>query len=263
MQSEPLDVVAHPVAAAEIELHCHVVDVLIDIEQLPDLLVCLGVGSIGGECDQLFVGIVGAALLHIERVGSDLELVDLVVAPSVVGIDIVLVVRLSHVEHADVLAVDELVGRLIALPVDIHTAREDDGLDGPVFQSVVVIVSSVSYLQCPVSDIWLRLEERIYQFVVPTQFFASFQLERMWSPCAAPTAAHLQVDILVEHHLSVSGDIREVDGSFPVHIPVASRALSVARSSVGSLDIDADGVVVEEVRVADDRDDRQRIVFVA
>ena len=68
---------------------------------------------------QLEVGSLASALLYIARVGRHLKLVDLVVVPPIIGIHIMLIVGLSHIHHADVLSVDELMHRLIALAVDV------------------------------------------------------------------------------------------------------------------------------------------------
>ena len=82
----------------------------------------------------------------------------------------------------------------------------------------------------------------------------------MRCPGTTPTAAHLKVDVLVEYHLAIGIEIGEVDGSLPVHVPVAFRRLAIAGPSVFATHIDAQRVVVEESRVADHAHHRQSLI---
>ena len=84
----------------------------------------------------------------------------------------------------------------------------------------------------------------------------------MGCPSTAPSATHGEVYLLVQYHASVGGDVLEVYGAVPVHIPVAGAALSVARATVCSLYIYSQRVVVEVDRVGDYGDDGEVIVFI-
>ena len=258
--AEGLHVVAQPVVAAEVEFGGHVVDILIDVEHLADILIDLVVAGIGRHRHELLINLVVAALLHIERVGRDLEQVYFIVVPAVVGIDIVLVVRFAHVKHTDVLAVDEFVDGLVGLPVEVDARTLNDGLDGSILDAAAVIIAAIADLQRAVVDIGLGSKEGIVQPLRAAIFFLSLQLERVRCPRTAPTSAHLDINVLVEDHFTISVEVGEVDGSCPVHVPVALRRLSVAGTSVLAAHVDAQRVVVEESRVADDTHYGQTVV---
>ena len=248
--AEGLHVVAQPVVAAQEELGSHVVDILVDVQNLANLVVGGGIGGIGREGHQVAVGEGRTALLHVERVGRDFKHLNLVIVPAVVGIDVVLVVGLAHVQHADVLAVEELMHGLVGLQVDVDACRLHDGGDGGVLDAADVVVATVANLQRAVVDVGLGLEEGIFQLLRAAQFLGSFQFEGMGSPGTAPPTAHLEVYVLIEHHLALGIEVGEVDGALPVHVPVALRLLSVAGAAVGATHVDAQRVVVEESRVA-------------
>ena len=90
------------------------------------------------------------------------------------------------------------------------------------------------------------------------------QLERAVALRACPAARHADVDILVEQHLAIGADIREVHGAVPVHIIVAGRVLAIAGLAVGTVAIavEANLRVGKELLVANDRDDGQRVFVV-
>ena len=168
--AEGLDVVAQPVVAAQIHLCRHVVHVLVDVEHLADILIDAVVVGVGRQRDELLIYLVIAALLHVERVGRDFKLVDFIVVPAVVGIDVVLVVGLANVQDTDVLAIDELMHGLIRLHIDVDARGLYDGLNGRVFDSAAVVVAAIANLQCAVVDVGLGCKERIGQFLLAAQF---------------------------------------------------------------------------------------------
>ena len=49
-----------------------------------------------------------------------------------------------------------------------------------------------------------------------------------------PSATHLKIHILIEYHVAITIEEREVHRALPVHVPVAFIILSVARTSVRS-----------------------------
>ena len=107
------------------------------------------------------------------------------------------VVRLAHVEHTNIIAINEFVYWLISLTVNIDAGTLQDYLDGWIFEACVVIVTTIANLQGAVADIWLLLKERVGQILLAAHLLAAFQLERMGCPCTAPSATHLEVHILV------------------------------------------------------------------
>ena len=90
-------------------------------------------------------------------------MVNLVIIPTIVGIDIVLVVWLTNVQYADVFAVDELVYGLVALAIDVDTRCFNHILDSGVNETSVVVVSAITYLQGTVADVRLLFEELVGQ----------------------------------------------------------------------------------------------------
>ena len=91
--------------------------------------------------------LVGATFLYVARVGIHLKLIDLLFVPTVVGVNIVLVVGLAHVEHANILAIDKLMDWLVALAVDVDARRLDDGLQCGVFETATGVVATIANLQ--------------------------------------------------------------------------------------------------------------------
>ena len=237
--AEGFDVVAQPVVAAQIHLCRHVVHVLIDVEHLADVLIDAVVVGVGRQRDKLLIYLVIAALLHVERVGRDFKLVDFIVVPAVVGIDVVLVIGLTNVQDTDVLAIDELMHGLIGLHIDVDARGLYDGLNGRVFDSTTVVIAAVANLQRAVVDVRLGCKERISEFLLAAQFLRALQFEGVGCPRTTPATAHLKVDVLVENHLAIGVEIGEVDGSLPVHVPVAFRRLTVSGTSVFATHIDA------------------------
>ena len=147
---------------AEIEFHGHVVDILVDVESLLDFLVGVGIGGSLAQFVEFKEGVFGTAVLEIEGVGVDFKLVYLFVVPAEVGIDEVLVVGLAHIEHADVLSVDELMHGQIRLGVDVDTRGEDDALDGWVLETVPVVVAAIAYLERAVAQIGFFGKEGVF-----------------------------------------------------------------------------------------------------
>ena len=140
-------VVLRIVGAAQIHLCCHVVDILIDIQHPADFLVGVIICCIWREhVNQFVVGIRSAAFLHVARVRRHLKLVYLVLIPSVVGIDIVLVVGLAHVEHTYIVTIDKLVHGLIPLTVNVDARAFQYHLDGRILETRIGVVTTITNL---------------------------------------------------------------------------------------------------------------------
>ena len=200
-----LHIVLRIVCTAQIHLCCHIIDELVDIQHPAYLLVGLGIGGIGREhVNQFVVGIRRAAFLYVARVGRHLKLVYLVLIPSVVGIDIVLVVGLAHVEHTYITAIDELVYGLVALTVEVDAGTLQYHLDGGILETGIGIVTAITDLQGTVADIRFLFEEGVGQVLLIPHLLTAFQLERMRCEGTAPATTHLQVHILVEHHIAIA-----------------------------------------------------------
>ena len=205
---EALDVVLRPVPVSEVELCSHVVDVFVDVEHPLDFLIHLAACGIGRELVHEFEErLLRSAFLHVARVRRHLKLVDFLVVPSVVGIDIMLVVGFPDIEHADILAVDELMHGLVALHIDVYSRRLHDVLQSRVQEAAHVVVATIPHLQRPVPDVWLVLKELVVEVFVSSQFLVAFQFESVGVPSPAPSTAHLEVDVLVEHHLPLSVEV--------------------------------------------------------
>ena len=247
----------------QIELYSHIVDIFIDVQPAAYLGIGIAEGRPLRESHQLVEAGGRAALLHIAGVAAHLELVYLVVAQPIVGIDVILIVGLAYVEHAYILSVDELMNGLIALYVDIHARRLEHIAQGSILQSGLVLVAAVAYLQGAVAYVGFLFEEGVRQVLVASHLLGTFQLERMGQPGTAPAATDLQLYILIEHHPAVGCEVREVHRALPVHVPVAGFSHAVAGPAVAAaLHQHTHLVAIEETVVAHYRYHRQVVVAV-
>ena len=251
-----------PVVAAEVKLYGHVVDVFVDIHQVAYLFISGLVSSIRREGIPFEESLSVALHLHVARVWAHLKLVHLVGVDAVVGVCKVLVVGLTHVEHTHILAIDEVRDGLCRLSVDVEARAVYNLLQGSILDTAVGVVAAVAYLQCLVLQVGLVGKEGIVNRVVSLIYLARFELEGVGCPCTAPSATHGEVHLLVYHHATIGCDVLEVYGAVPVHIPVAGCALSVTRTSIDTLYIYAETVVVEVDGVGDNGNDRQCVVSV-
>ena len=174
-----------------------------------------------------------------------------------------LVIRFTHVEHAHITAIDEFVNGLVALTVDIDARTLQYHLNGWVLKTGTGIVTTITNLQGTVADIGLLFEEGVGQVLIAAHLLIAFQFERMWGVSTAPAATHLQVYILIEHHVAIAVDEREIHRALPVHVPVAVGILSVARTSVRSFLEHANLRAVKEVGISHDGYYGQVVVLVA
>ena len=283
-RAETLHVVGvrNPVATADVALEGHVVDVLVDVEPVAHLAVrlgALGPCQVRGQRKQFFPGHVVAHLLVVLGV-AQVKLVHVVGIDTVVAVSEVLVVRLAYVQHSQVVAVDEHVGGLPVLAVDVEARRQGNHLQVGVLRAGVGVVASVPHLQAMVLVVRLMGEDGIVEVLLPLVAFVALQAEaRLHFPVLAvhhasapgsrPSAGYLEVALLVQHALvltslsAVEGDhVLHVNGAFPVHVPVLGRPLPVAGYAVGARHIDANLVVEEVGGLGDDAQDGQIVVVV-
>ena len=234
-RAEGLQVVLRPVPVAEVELQGDVVDEVVDIDKLLDFLIDCIVGGVFCQAIPAVEGILCAGHLDVVAVGRDFKLVLLFGAEAVVGVGKVLVVRLTHVDESDVVAVDEVHDRDVGLAVGINARTGDDGLQGGILDAAVAVVAAVADLDGLVLIERLLFEDGVVVVVfVPVVLSVGLELEGVVSPTAAPAAARREVHFLIDDHTPVLGDEFEVDGAVPVHVPVAFGILSVARTTVGT-----------------------------
>ena len=146
--AERLDIVLRPVAAADVKFNSHIVDILLDVNELLYLLVARLVRSTFRQLHQLIPSFLGASLLHIAAVGRHLPLIHVVGVKTIDRKAVCLVVRLAQVQHTDIFTVDELMNRVPALCLQIEAAAAHHLLNGSVLDaSAAVVVTSVAQFQ--------------------------------------------------------------------------------------------------------------------
>ena len=173
-----LAVVLRPVAVAEVEFDGHVVAILVDVEELADLGVGFVGSSIAGKIEETLHGFVGAAFLDISRIGSDLELVDLVVVETIVGIDEVLVAWLAKVDGALVDTIDDVPDGLIGLVVDVDVGAGDNLLEGNVEDATNGVAAAITHQYGFMLEVGFFFEERIGKGVLHLVALVGIDAER-------------------------------------------------------------------------------------
>ena len=88
-----------------------------------------------------------------------------------------LVVRLSHVQHTDILTIDKLMHRLVTLTVDIYSRRLQDVLQCSILDTAPRVITAVTYLQGAIAYVRFLTEEWVWQILVATQFLATLQFK--------------------------------------------------------------------------------------
>ena len=278
--AEGLDVVGvrQPIVWPHVAFERHVVDVLVDVEEVAYLhedFLSSQYGETRGKRLKLRPGFPVAHLLVVGSV-AQVELVHVVEVDAVVAVGKVLVVAFADVEHAVVHAVEEDVGGLIVLAIDIEAALEDYRLNSRVFDAGVGVVAAVTDLPAAILVVGLEGEDRIvdgsHTFVLlvrlESEGAACFPIPAIHGSVAVgscPAATYLQVHLLIQLHgiaeiavgILFGNEVLHVHGSFPIHVPVAWRGLSVSCNAIGSLDEHADLVVEEVLRLRDDGEDGQ------
>ena len=148
-----------------------------------------------------------------------------------------LIVWFAYVEHTNILSVDKLMNRLIALQVDIETCCLHYCSECSIFDTTIVVVTTITNLQSAISDIRFCREEWIVEVLIPAKFLFALEFERVGRPCTTPSSTHLKIYILIENHIALLVDIRHVYRAFPVHIPVARLLFPIARYTIYTLHI--------------------------
>ena len=284
--AEGLDVVRvrYPVGWSHVALQCHVVHVFVDVQEVANLTVHssrLRRSQAFGERLQLHPCLVVAHLLVVLCV-AQVELVHVLEVDAVVAVGEVLVVALADVEHAEVLAVEEDMGGLVVLTVHIEPAAQHHLLYGRVFRARIGVVAAIAHLPAAVFVVGLRGEHGVADFVHAFVAAVGLQAERaarrpvyVVHPAVAvgarPATAYLQVHLLVQHDgvvcfaigICLWHKVFHVDGTLPVHVPVAGILLSVAADAVGAFHEDAYLIVEEVARLRHNGEHRQVVVVVA
>lgn len=195
-----------------------------------------------------------ATFLHITRVGVHLEEVYLIVVPPTIGKHEMLVVGLTHIDDTDVLSVQIMHHRLIALCVEVDARAQNQGLNNRILNATNVVVTTVSHLQCAVSDVGFISKEHVVERLSCTVHFVGFELERMRIPRTTPASAHAEAYVLRELMLARWREEREKDGALPIHVPVAGFSLTMSGSAVGAFHHHTMLVSIEEIGIADNRE---------
>ena len=283
--AKALDIVGvgNPVAGPDVTFQSHIVDVLVDVKAVAYLLVefrsLLG-RELKGKVHEFQPCLVVTNLLVVLRVAK-VKLVHVLCVYAIIAISIVLVVAFAYVEHSHILAVEEDMGRLIVLTVDVEATLHHDLLQCRVDDTSIGVVASVAHLPAAILVVWLVGKDRTIDGVdtlVPLVCLdteGGFHLPVLTvhhsaSVRASPSSGYLHVYLLV--HLRnvrnitilvlLRDKIFEVDGTLPVHVPVAGRALPIARNSIRTSGIYSYGIVVKVLGVGRNGDDRQVIVVV-
>ena len=240
-----LAVVLRPVGIAHVEFDGHVIAILVDVEELADL----GIGFVGSgiarKVEETLHGFVGATLLDISGIGSDLELVDLVVVETVVGIDVVLVAGLAKVDGTLVDAIDDVPDGLIGLVVDVDGRACNDLLEGNVEDATDGVAAAIAHQYRLMLEIGFFFEERIGKSVLHLVALVGIDAERARCERSAVGADALDTCLLIEEGLTVGREIFDYAGTFPVVVPIAEAEGAMAGTTVDTFDKDADGIVVE------------------
>ena len=116
--------ICQPIRSPHIALQCHIVDILVHIQQVANLAICfLGVCLSQTSCQfqQLFPRFVVTYFLVILGI-AQVELVHIVEVDTIVAVGKVLIVALADVEHPIILSVQEDMSGLIVLTIDIESA---------------------------------------------------------------------------------------------------------------------------------------------
>ena len=123
------------------------------------------IGTILAQLIPTVEGIFGTRLLDITGVGTDFELVYEVGINAVVGKSKMLVVGLADIQDAFVLAVDEDMGWLPCLTIEVKTGTTYYLLQGSILESATCIVAAITELQGLVAIVGLAVEEGVIHVI--------------------------------------------------------------------------------------------------
>ena len=179
--AESLDVLQprpQPVEIAHIDFGCHIVTVFVYIDDGTDGLPQRFVRRTGSQLLTEFVPTVvdgPSAGLHFELV---LPLVDLITANTIVAICIVAVAGLAQVHHAEIEPIEEDVGRLCGLTIEIDAAAVDELLNGCILESGMLILTTITHQECFVLDVGFGCKDRIGIERLPLIHLLGLEFER-------------------------------------------------------------------------------------
>ena len=190
-------------------------------------------------------GFVGAALLDVTRVGGKLELIDLVVIETVVGIDEMLVAGFTKVDGTLVDTIDDVPDGLIGLVVDVDGRACYDLLESNVENATDGVAAAIAHQHGLMLEVGFFGEEGIGKGVLHLVALVGIDAERARGEGSAEGADALDACLLIEEGLAIGREIFDYAGTFPVVVPVADAKGAMAGTTVDTFDKDADGVVVE------------------
>ena len=169
-----------------------------------------------------------------------------------------LVVRLTHVDHALIHSVDIVNHGDILLIVHVQAARGHHLLQEGVLHAAAVVVPAVANLDGLVFQIGFLGEEGIVQCLLSFIILRGMNLKGIGHPGTAPSTASLQLCFLIDQRMALGIEKLEVAGAVPVHVPVAPRALASPGTSLRTLHEDAQRVRIEVLRRGHHRNHGQR-----
>ena len=156
-------VVGHPILRTYVKLGGEVVAHLVNVAELTNLFPYSIVRRIGGKiiakvspfliCDVI-------TSLH-SITTAVLKLVNFVCVDAIVGVGVVFVGGLTEVEHELVLAVDEHVGWLISLTVNIEATAGDNLMNGSIHDTAFAVVTTVAHDDGLASGIGFLRKDRV------------------------------------------------------------------------------------------------------
>ena len=170
----------------------------------------------------------------------------------------VLVVGLAQVESEIELTIDEHMGRLSLLAIEVEAAAQNDLMNGGVLDAGVAVVAAVAHRQGLGLGVGFAFEERIGQEILAQIVLAALETERRIGriEVAAPAAHDLEIALLRESHEERASvvlwhEVFEVDRTLPTAVFVRSITHAIARDAVGPDGVSAYSVVEEVLVVGD------------
>ena len=103
-------------------------------------------------------------------------------------------------------------------------------------------------------------EYLIWQEILPFVNLIGFDLERMRSPCTAPSTTHFHIRFLIDDHFTINRQIFHIHRTIPIHIPVTRCTLPIASPSIYAFNINTQTIIIQVQRISHNRNNRQ-IVF--
>jgi len=248
------DVPGRPVDVGIIDLGDEVVEILVDIDLAPYVVIILLDREIPGA-DPLDERLVERGRALMDR-GVIREDVDPVGIDAVIGLQIVFVVLFAQGVDAPVFAVDEKERRLVGHPVDIHTVINEVLHQAVAEECTPPVLTAVREHEIVIDLGAFFGEERVIDLAAAIDA-ARIDGEGLLGILARTAAADLDAGIEAELHRARLIKVLQGDGALPVLVPVAGGVTAVAGDAVGPDHIDSGPVIPKVFRVAREGDHRQ------